>query len=253
MKIKIFLCFLSVLSFCACSSLSPKLDAERAKNVHKVAIVAFEIIQQKATDNLGLGAFKSLKDGPDAESEELKKMALNVANSFAKQIQSKTNWQVVPMKDVIANAEYHKKVESEMTGARGVLTASKGSESIYPKGLLDVAAFRRISQEERVRLAQALGVDALVEIISVNSMEQSWLSLGHATGDGAFAITAKAGLQVYDLRSDDPIWRSQNVSGEVTEKSDSLPENLSKRERLSQLGEKAANSAIQKLMETYSL
>jgi len=236
----------------ACASVTPKLDAERAKNVRKVAIVAFELQQKKATDNLGLGKLKSLKEGEDGSSKEMVTMATNVLNQFAGQLQKKTNWNVMPIKDMIANPEYKQTLSAKMSGLHAISTASDKMDSVYPVGVLNVAVFRQLSLEERAKLAKALGVDAVIELSIVNSMDQSMYSFGHLTGDADFALTARANVLVYGMQSEDPIWL-QYVTGETTQKSDSLPESLSKREKMSRLGEEASQSAIRKLIDSYTL
>jgi hypothetical protein len=254
MKFKSAALILSVLILSSCASISNSLDANRARNVQKVAIVAFEINQERATDNLGISGFKALNEGEDKDSKELQTMAINVANNFSSQIQSKTQWKVTPIKDMINNSAYKAKYQTAMTGAREVMMSNFAkSYVVNPKGILDVMAFRKMTLEERKTLAMNLGVDALAEVVVFNSMHQSMYSLGHISGDAAFAYSGRANLQVYGLDSTDPIWRSQNVEGEKTEKSDELSEKLSKREKISILGEKASYSAIEKLVGNYKL
>ncbi|MDO9180977.1 MAG: hypothetical protein Q7U04_01150 [Bacteriovorax sp.] len=253
MKIKTILFSLSLLNLVACSSLTHQFDAKRAQGIHKVAIVAFEIHQQKPADNLGIGALSSMNQGLDKEAAVLKKMGLKVANNFSAQIEKKTKWQVLPINTVIANPAYKERVAGTMTGMRSVTMVGPSYESIYPDGLLDMAAFRKLTLEERAKLAKDLGVDALAEVNIMNNIEQSRFSLGHAFGGGSFAFSGSASLEVYDVTSNDPVWRSQNVSGEVTEKSEDLSDKMSKIEKLSTLGEKASNMAISKLVESYSL
>ena len=105
MKLSAIVYFCLGTALFGCSSLTQKLDANRAKSVRKLAIMAVDIHQQQPTDNLGLSAFKSLKEGKDSDSAELQVMALKVTNNFATEIQKKTNWQIIPVKDVVANAE----------------------------------------------------------------------------------------------------------------------------------------------------
>lgn len=252
MKLKMGLVLLSTTIFFGCSSMTQKLDANRAKSVRKLAIFAVDIHQQQPTDNLGLGAFKSLKEGKDSDSVELLGMATKVTSHFAAEIRKKTNWQIVPIKDVTNNPDYKAKFTSATSGLHMTSMTGKGMTVVNVEGLLDVAQFRKMSIPERAKLAKALGVDAVAEITIVNSLEESMYSIGHLTGDGAYAMTSRANLQVYDLISEDPLWVSQNVEGETTGKSDELPAGLSKRERLAKMGEQAASSAVQKLVQTYT-
>lgn len=244
---------LFLLTLCSCAGMGQKIDADRAKAVRKVAIVAIEVHQVRPTDNLGFSKLHELSDGPESESKEMQAMAKNLSIKFANKLEAKTKWKVIKMEDLVNNSEYKKKVAALMSGPRSVLMTSSNTEVIYPKNTLDVLAFRKMSIEEKKQLAKSLGVDALAEVLLANNIDQSMYSLGHITGDAAFTYTGRANLQVYDLNSDDPVWRSQNIDGMETPSSDTLAKNMSKLEKLSRLGEEASTSAISKLMETYPL
>lgn len=252
MKIQPLLSLL-LLSLCSCAGLGHKVDSERAMAVKKVAIVAIEIQQQKPTDNLGFGAFNELKNGSTGNSKELQTMAKNISNTMIAQLQKKTGWKVSKMEDVVANSDYKKKFSTAMNGVRNVVIFEKNTEAIFPKDTLDLMAFRKMSLEERQQLAKSLGVDALAEVMITNTIDQSSYSFGHLTGDADFTFTARANLQVFDSKSTEPIWMSQNNQGEETISSGSLAKEMSKLEKLSKLGEEASNSAILKLIETYPL
>jgi hypothetical protein len=251
MKIKNVLFILITAGLFGCAGMTQKLDANRAKSVRKLAIFAVEVHQQQPTDNLGLGAIKSISEGKDSDSVELQSMAFKVANNFASEIQKKTKWQIIPIKDVAANVDYKAKFTAANSGLHMVSMTGNSMVVINAQGLLDVTQFRKMSIPERAKLAKSLGVDAVAEITIVNTLDESMFSIGHLTGDGAYAMTSRANLQVYDLNSEDPLWVSQNVDGEPTAKSDELPANLSKRERLAKLGEQAAGSAVKNLVQTY--
>ncbi|MBY0416053.1 MAG: hypothetical protein K2Q18_17915 [Bdellovibrionales bacterium] len=251
MKLKSLLAIISALVLSSCAS-TPNVDANRARNVQKVAIVAFEIGQEKATDNLGISAIKSMAEGEDKDSWQLQGMATNVVNTVAAKIQKTTQWKVSPMTEVVANKDYKALVDASAKSGNGVFLSAMGKTfTINPKGMMDSTSFRKLSDAQRKELAKSLGVDALAEVVLFNNMEQSFMSFGHVSGDAAFAFTGTANLQVYGLDSKDPIWRSQNVKGERTEKSSTLSGAMSKRERIAALAEKASTSAIDKLMERY--
>lgn len=253
MKIRFFLLSIFILALSSCSSFGNKFDAARAKKIHKVAIVAIEIHQQKAADNFKIGAIMQLKDGNPGDSPELQNMARKIFDNLATQLQKKTGWQVLSIDQMVSNSEYKKKYDKDMTGARRVLTTSDDMETIYPKQILDVMSFRKMSLEERAAMAKSLGVDAVAEVIVTNSIEQSMYSLGHIMGHGDFSFVGHASLQIFDFKSEDPIWRSQNMTGEKTKSSEAFSANSSKLEKLSRLGEEASVSAIQKLVQSYPL
>jgi hypothetical protein len=244
---------LSIFTLASCSNLTQKFSADRAKEIHKVAIVAIEIQQQKPTDNLNISALMNIKGGNPGESKEMQSMARKVSDNLISQLHNKTGWQVVSIEKMIANSDYKKRVAADMTGARRVLVVSDKMQSVYPKDILDAMAFRKMSIEDRTKLAKSLGVDAVAELIIINNIDQSMFALGHIMGTADFSYTAQANLQVYAPQSEEPVWRSQNITGAKTKSSGDLPENLSKLEKLSQLGEEASSTAIKNLVQTYPL
>lgn len=253
MNIKILLMSALALSLSACASMSNKFEADRAKNVRKVAVVAIEIQQQKPTDNWGISALKTIAAGRDGDSKELQSMAKGFADNFTASLEKKTSWNVMPIDKVMANPLYKSKTDAAMTGMRQTLPLEKNAEGVYLKGMMDVYAFRKMTVADRDQLAKSLGVDALAELVVFTSMDQSWLALGHISGNAAFNLKSRANFQVYGRSSEDPLWRAQNHDGEQTESSDALPEKLSRLERMSTLGQKAAISAGDKLLQSYPL
>lgn len=254
MKLKInFVALMAHIAFLSsCANMSSKFETEKIKNVRSVAIVAVEIHQKKTTDNLGLGKLKSaMSGGSDSESPEMQSMISKVVDTLGTQLQQKTNWKVISQKVVLANTQYQKMVEEKMSGLRHATVKSADYETVIPNGMLDATNFAALKPNERAQLAKALSVDAVVEIMMVNGIEQSMFSLGHISGDGDFAMKGTARLQVFEVSSEDPIWRSKHLEGSETENSDKLPKSLSRRQKLSILAEKASVSAIQKVVDTF--
>ena len=255
MKVNFLLMSAFTLSITACASLSQKFEADRAQKIKKVAIVAFEIQQQVPTDNLAISGLMNLAKGgtPEGSSPEMLNMAKKASQNFAAELQKETKWQVLPMSQVLANPAYAQKVAAAMQGLRDTMPQLKNSVQVVPTGALDVVAFRKMSSEEKTQLAKSLGVDALAEVLIHSYVDQSWISLGHASGTAPFSAYSIAHLQLFATDWENPVWRSQNVRGEKTESSETLPENYTRLQRMSAIGEKSTSLVTQKLMQTFPL
>ncbi len=245
-----FTAVLCTTGLIGCSSLSHKFDADRAKQIKRVAVVAIEIHQQRPADNLGLGKIKELSEGQSSQNDGFQTMTQKTAEYFILQLRRQSRWEVLSVDQVKNHPAYKQTVAQYMSGARTVMIGAENSERIYMNNFLDIMAFRKMSVSERDQLAKALGVDAIAELMISQSMKQSMFSLGHISGDGAFSLIARANLQLFGLNSEEPVWRSQNVDGEMSRNSDDLPEKMSKTARLAALGEEASMSAVSKVVET---
>lgn len=248
MSVKKIILALSVLTVCSCANL--KLDQESAKMVKRVAIMTIEVHQDQPKDALSIGKLKQLSSGPLDQSQELQAMAKSIYETTREQLQERTKWQVVSLDTLINNPEYKKTFDRVMKGPRQISSFSLDSEVITALGTLDLYAFRKLTSIEKATLAKSLDIDAFVEIIIVHSIDQGW-AIGNAFGEGAFAFTALATIRAFAVNSETPFWQAQNIKGSETEKSDTLPEGMSKVKKLATLGDRATRSAVEKMAATY--
>ena len=242
---------LGVLILSSCAGM--KIDEARAKRLRKVAIISFEMQQDRPTDNLGLSRLGELKGATAADSTELQGMAKNIFTELNTQLKKQTGWGVLTLAEISANRNFESRVKRAMEGARLTSMVSQGAELIPLHGLFDNYAFRRLSHEERVKIAKELGVEALAEIIFYQMKDQSWMSLGHLSGDAAFSYKTRANLVVYGVDSSEPIWRIQNVDGDTSPSSKTLGAQTSRLERRAQIGQASAKSAISALVKKYQV
>lgn len=228
-----------------------KFDEARAKRVKRMAIISFEIQQARPTDNLGIARAGELKNGVPGDSPELQAMAKNIFSDLNTQLKKKTGWNTLTFDEISANRKYESKVKQAMEGARLTSMVADGYELISLHGLLDIYAFRKLNYDQQVKLAKDLGVDAFAEVTIYQAKDQSWMSLGHLSGDAAFSYRTRMNLWVYGLDSPEPIWRIQNVDGEMSPDSDTLPKQTSRLERRAQIGQLSAKSAVLNLVQEY--
>jgi len=237
-----------------CSMLKPYLDVDSAKKVKRVAIVAFEVQQSMPTDSLGISAIKNMiKNKKKSYSPQQQKMTQLIYKNLVRKMTVKTGWKVMSGSQMMKNDHYANLVSEKMQGARLTSMTSKKAILIDHNGMMDIMAFRRMSESEKNQLAQALGVDALAEFTVIESIKQSMLSVGHFSGNAPFKYTARANLQLYattDFKK--PIWRIQNIDGEPFS-SKELAKELHQTEKIGRVGYKAAESSIDVMMSNYSL
>lgn len=242
----------SLLAGVGCASMTRvKKDEELAK-VKKVAIVAFKIDQQQQADNLGLSLLKEGKDRLETfrDRPDIQKMARKVYADLAAQIQDKTGKKVVSLKTVGTNPYYKELYQQKMGGkmVTGIPTGGKNNEPVWIKGILNIKHFRALTDVERKKLAQSLGVDALVEYHNIQSIEQGW-GIGNIMGQGDFQFTARSNIRMVDPVKGEPIFQIQNVDGKKTRDSSEISGD--KYKKLATLGAEASNSSISEAVKQY--
>jgi hypothetical protein len=245
-----------IVAFClaslGCSSLGAKYDEVRAKDVKRVAILALEIQQQQPKDSLGVFKVQEFKNGRPGDSKELKAMAKDIYAEFSAELTKKTGWKVVPYKEVIANAPYADLVKTKMEGMRATSMTDGHSEIIFPDAMLDSFAFRKLSPQEKMAMAKKMGANAYAELILYQSIDQGW-SVGNLSGNARFAFSTRSNLTVFAGDTDEPVWRQQNVDGEVSRKSDELDDSTPRMQKIALIGKESAKSSLEKLVGMYPM
>ncbi len=234
----------------SCASMGAKFDADKAKQVKKVALLSVEILQEQPKDSLGFAKAGELGGGKMTESAEFKTMSRNVFNEVAKQLEQKTGWQVVGLESMTADPAYHSRVDKMESGFHQVSMTGANIEIVKVPGVLGNASFRKMSHADKMKLARELGADAYAEFVVIQAIDQGF-SFGNLTGNAAFAFTSRANLRMFTADSEEPMWQVQNVDGEKSANSESVGEGASKTQKLARIGEMSALSSIRKLVGTY--
>ena len=242
-----FAVFASTLS--ACSSLSHKYDEPRAKAVNKVAVLSFEIVQEQPGDSLGLAKFKELKQGKPQDSAELQGMAKQIYTQLLTKIQNKTGWKTVSLTSLAADQAYQKRVTDSTTGLHAVsITGNLDNAIINVPLVMNNVAFRKMTYDEKAKIARDLGANAFAEFVLYEQIDQG-MSFGNLVGNAAFAFKGRSNLIVYGMGNPEPLWQIQNVDGPKSAKQDGPSEG--RLGRLAKAGEEAADTSISKLVENY--
>ncbi len=242
---------LSSIAIAGCASMGEKLDAGRAKAIRRVAILSFEVQQQKPTDNLGFTQLEALKNGSPADSKELQTMASTILKKAQENLEKQTGWKFTAVEKVRTSPAYANKVTASTSGWQAMTADTTKYEIVRIPGTMGLSNFRNLKFDEQTAIAKELGVDAFAELVVVENIDQSALSFGHAFGRGAFSFTAQTSLRVWGLDSPEVLWQVNSIQGQASQNSDALDEKLSKHERLARIGEEAALSSLQRLAEKY--
>ncbi|MCB0378030.1 MAG: hypothetical protein KDD33_06020 [Bdellovibrionales bacterium] len=240
----------ALVFLCSCAAFAPKLDKERAKQVRKVAILSFEIIQAQPKDALGLSQIGSMERRSD--SKPFKDMAEAIYKDLSKAIQTSTGWEAIGLSQLRNSDRYAKLYQQKMTGLRMTSIVPENSEIVFVNGVLDNANFRRLDFKDKVALAKSVGADAFAEYVGFQRIDQGF-SIGNLVGEAEFSFITRSNLMVYGFDSEEPVWRIQNIDGPSSEKSGTLPKEVKILGRLSTLGRESAKNSIEKLVKNYSL
>lgn len=237
---------LPFLILTACSSMGRKFDAERAKNVRKIAILSFEIHQEQPKDALGFLRLNELKEGRRGERPEFQRMATHVYSLLADALEAKMKWKPVALADLSRSQDYKKRVVDSTTGFHQVSMTTANTEIINVKTVLNQVAFRKLAFADKVALAKSLNADAFAEYIQYQQIDQGF-GLGNLTGKAPFAFTGRSNLIVYGIDREEPIWQIQNIDGTKSESSSQLPQSMDQNQKLAKIGESAATTSIRAL------
>ena len=236
----------------SCGSLGKKYNKTQIDNVKRVAVLSFVIYQDKPKDSLGLG---SLTKGVDSSSTsenspEMKKLANNVYTYLSKKLRKKIGKKVYPLQKVAGTNFYKNFYKRKMEGLRMGGYHGKDVEMVYVRGIIDQTNFQGLDYAKKVQLAKSVGADAFIEFNAFQSIEQGW-GFGNLTGNGDFALKTRSNITMYNLRSDEPILRIQNVDGSKSRNSSELGKSYSQMKKLSLIGVESAKSSIDQLMKSF--
>lgn len=238
------LCLLALVSSCA----SKKYNPTQIEKVRRVAILSFVVYQDKPKDSLGLGSLtKGAKNGNSESSPEMKQLAQNTYSYLAQALSKKIGKEVLPLKTVKSDAEYRQFYKKKMEGFR--LGGYQGDkvEMVFVDGIVDQYNFQGMDYEKKVAVAKSVNADAFVEFHAFQQIDQSW-GFGNLTGNADFAFQTRSNLTMFNLTSEEPILRVQNIDGQKSRNSKELTSGTQMK-KLSIIGLESAKSSIKELMK----
>lgn len=250
-NLKIFITVVFSFMLAACGSLGSKYNKGEIQKVKRVAVLSFTIYQDKPTDNLGLGALTKgiSSDSTSENSPEMKSLAKAVYADLSKSLQKGLNKKVYPLKNVRGNSKYAQLYKEKMGGGFKMGGYHGDNvELVFVEGILDQTNFQGLPFAKKVEMAKSVGADAFIEFNASQKKEQSFMSLGHLTGSGDFAFKTRSNITMYSIYSEEPIWRVQNVDGEVSRNSKKVKG--TQMEKLALIGRESAQSSIKAVFQT---
>lgn len=243
----------SALALGACASV--KVDKEKAQGVKKVAIIGFDVEQQRpvsTSDLIGV-ALKTKSTDPHAEIK-LRSESSHVVKMYddlRQKLETSNKWKVLSMDQVKASSAYQAHFKDKTEGFQNRPMVNERYDVMSPPGILDSFAIYTTKGETLSKLQKDLGVDALAVVkITVNLNNDS--ALASMVGQGTFSPSASTALQLIDGRSNDKIWSESAAVGEKQSNGDKNFMGMADQEKINQLAVRAANSSYAKLIAQYN-
>ncbi len=208
---------LALMLSSACSTLS--VNKAELANVKSAALVGFgaDISALQPRDegsNRGvmgtINAVNKIRKMSDGRSfEERHAQADGSYRLFVERLAKDLGWKVLSATETSSNAEYTTEYQNRTAKKWMASTTEALGSKLYVKGIMWDQDAQRLSAEDRARLMEALGVDA----IAIATVE---LKVGKTTGFGRYTRypAAVIKLAVYDRSHPDPIWSDRYAPGD---------------------------------------
>lgn len=188
-----------MVSGLACSSKLVKTD--ELKTVRSVAVIGFDLQQQRSVSGMDLLAVATRSAGtpgaaPASAKEEPR--AEQSYRDFTGSLVAKTGWKVMSIDQLRGHGAYLAYVKSKTEGLQSRPMINERFDLIRPHGVVDQFAVLTTEKDELIRLAKALGVDAVVTVsttveLNNNSMLASMVGKGEYKPSGRTTILVKDG------------------------------------------------------------
>lgn len=203
---------LSAVLFTGCSG--RVLEKDKIKEIKKVAIIGFDFQQQRAVSGSQLlGALMGAKanDGVEPALRVDSPDAVRAFDEFAQQLKTHFGWQVIPAKEMKANAKYIEIFKSKTEGFQNRPMVNKSFDLLTVAGVLDSFAILTLPKEIQKELQQALRVDSVVFVTLKGNLNNNSF-LASMVGKGEFKPFVVTNVQVTDALRDHKVW-VENVQG----------------------------------------
>lgn len=208
------LCAVS-LSLMSCSTMSRQRDDAEYKKVKSAAVVAF-ILKEPASDVLAVDIGSGAK-GAQLGGSSFYQTSTSADQSYqdlTAYLSKQTGWSVLALNDVQHNKYYTDEATKLMAPIKILHAPPSGSNWYLAKDVMAPSAAEIGGREERNKLMNALGVDAIV-VATVDVSIKGGFSLN---GLGPRKPQSNFVMKVYERDHDKPIW-NEEIQGEKSEES----------------------------------
>ncbi len=244
-----------VLAASGCSSM--KLSKDRVAAVRRVAIVGFSL--QQRMPNTGAGMLKVMEqgEGPGGVAmfpAEIAKPAPHAGEMYASlegKLRDRLSWKILAGRDLSGLSSYKQlhAARTKQPQPRPMLS-SRNMEVFVPDGIIEPFLLKTMSFEERRKLIQELGVDAIaMATIRVDLSNRGGLK--KLVGAGEFHPHATLHFELFDGESEDPIWMDLNAKSEESAEGIEHGLGFASVEALNKQAVLVASDAIDKLIRRY--
>jgi hypothetical protein len=206
---KLSLLLLPVL-FTGCASLTKvSKQNEGLAKVKKVAIVGFSVsYQEPPRSKIGeiIHTAKMLSGSDDSpkygENDNIDLMY----QEFADKVQQETSWRVLPVSQLAGLPRYKSLVKESTEGLQLRPPLPESTSVLRAHHIMDAGAFGMMKPEQKAQLAKELGVDAILIVNVISSIEVEG-GIKKYIGMAEFRPRAQVSVEMVDGKSDKPLWQ----------------------------------------------
>lgn len=248
-KFKLVIIFALFLSSCA----SVKFEKEQVQAVKRVAIVGFDVQQQRPVETGDL--FKALTHQDTSSKAEIKGRTetphvVKMYDILRAKFESQNHWQVLSQEMLRTNAGYQEYFKSKTDGWQNRPMINDRFTLMQPTGIVDSFAIYTTKPERLKQLQKELGVDALL-VVGIRVELNNNSKFASLVGQGKFNPFAVTSLMLIDAEKNTKIWVDGSVKGDPVENNDKNFLGLANQDKLNQLAVLAAESSYGKLLASY--
>ncbi|MES3037359.1 MAG: hypothetical protein V4736_05570 [Bdellovibrionota bacterium] len=236
------------LSMFGCASNLVK--SEEMKGVKKVAIVGFDLQQQRSVsgmDLLSIAAKVPVKNGASPALGAESTQAELAYKDFAANLNGKTGWSVMKIEDLRKNAAYTAFFKSKTEGLQNRPIINDRIDLLRPAGVVDNFAIMITEKEKLAQLAKDLGVDAVVTSTTTIDLNSNGV-FAAVTGNGEYKPSGKTTMLVKNAAAGENII-SLSAQGPKVEQGEKNIVGMSNEENLNKLALEATRLSVQNVMK----
>lgn len=244
---------LIILSFVFSACTSMMVEKDHATKIKRVAIIGFDVQQQKPVETEDL--FKALTHQDTSSKAELKGRmdAPHVAKMYdilVAKLESENKWSVMQQDLLKKNRAYQDFYKTKTEGWQNRPLVNDRYNLLQPEGILDSFAVMTTKPEIRKQLQQDLGVDAVL-YVSIRVDLNNSSALASMVGQGTFSPSATTNLTLVNAKNDIKIWFDSSATGEKIASSDKNFMGMANQDKLNQLAIRAVESSYVTLLTNY--
>lgn len=200
----------------ACGSIQTRSqDAEALAQVHKVAVVAFSVLEPAPAQiglNLGSGKVEGQQGGTIIPASDA--TIDDMLQKLSAQFKAKMKWQVISPGELVKKPGYKKAYEATMVGWHNKMPPGQGQTKMIVKNFMDFDSVRILDVEGRNQLIKDLGVDAIVAAqvnVHLNGTTVMGIGARHVESDVMFMMYADG--------KEKPVWFEGQIKGPESDES----------------------------------